>query len=263
MYIEKTLNSILDDSYPNKEIVIINDGSIDNTDKVIREWIINNNDKIAINYTSRGNKGVTKTLNEMVAKSRGEYITIIASDDYLLPGGIMTRYNYLKNNPKKLAVFGDCIIVDSDGNKTHDSGLSDLYGVRKDNYSTDKGLKREILSDWSVPGGTLMVKRRLYDYQIYDIRLLIEDLDFFLKMVSNNILSFMDVKVSAYRVHGKNTCMLSGYWIKVQEDIVNSYLRNLKHFNLKDRLLMVLSLLKALRPLIIFKTKKLLGLKQQ
>ena len=229
-YVVNTLNSISEDNYPNKEIVIINDGSTDDTDKVIREWIAKYNDKVNVNYTLRENKGVTKTLNELVDKSQGEFVAVIASDDYLLPGGIMARYNYLKNNPPKLAVFGDCIVVDGDGSKIYESGLADLHYVKKDRYLTEEGLKREIILGWSVPGGTLMVKRKLYNEIKYDERYLIEDLDFFLKMVSKNVLGFIDMKVSAYRVHGKNTCMLSGYWIKVQEDIVSSYFRNIKHF---------------------------------
>jgi len=260
-YIEKTLNSVLADDYPNKEIVIINDGSSDQTDEIIVRWISKHDSQIAVNYYSRANIGVTKTLNELVARSKGDYLTVIASDDYLLPGSLKARYDFLKSNPDKKAVFGDCIVVDENGEQTHQSGLADLHYAKKDRYLSDNGLKRKIILGWSVPGGTLMVDRNLYDEFQYDERYLIEDLDFFLKMVSKNLLGFIDVSVSAYRVHGDNACMIEKNWIKVQKDIMFSYLRNMKRFGICDKLLLFLPLFNALKPMAFYKIKKSIGLK--
>ena len=262
-YIEKTLNSVIKDNYPNKELVIINDGSNDNTDYAIRKWKDKNQDQIDVNYISRDNKGVTRTLNELVKRSKGEYVTVIASDDYLLLNGIMSRYRYLQDHPEKAAVFGDCIVVDKNGRKTHDSGMTDLYFAKKDRYLTDEGLKREIILAWSVPGGTLMVKRKLYNTIKYNESYLCEDLDFFLKLVSKNLLGFIDERVSAYRVHGKNACMIDENWIRVQKDVIFSFVRNIKYFKAKDKLLFILPLIMAYKPLMFYHIKRVLGLKKK
>ena len=57
-YIGQTLDSILNDTYPNKEIIIINDGSTDTDISVINNWIERNNNILPINFISRENKGL-------------------------------------------------------------------------------------------------------------------------------------------------------------------------------------------------------------
>jgi alpha-1,3-rhamnosyltransferase len=59
-FIKKTLDSILEDSYPNKEIIIINDGSTDPDDSNITAWIEDNSESIPVSYSKRENRGVTK-----------------------------------------------------------------------------------------------------------------------------------------------------------------------------------------------------------
>ena len=249
-YVEKTLNSVLEDNYPNKELIIINDGSTDNTHFIIENWINENQKKLHISYKSRNNKGVTKTLNDLVDLSNGEYLLFIHSDDYLLSGGIMKRFEYLQNHPEKIAVFADCIVIDKSGNKIHDSGLSDLYFAEKSKYSNPQGLKKEIITNWSVPGGTIMVKKEAYKQFRYNEEFLIEDLDFYLYFASKNLIGFLDEKVSAYRVHGENTCMSNNNWVRVQKDIINSYKHNLKHYNFKFKLWMWLKIILNYKPLL-------------
>ena len=249
-YVKETLNSIVEDEYPNKELIIINDGSTDNTNSIIEEWIKTQKDKISITYKSRSNKGVTKTLNDLIDLSSGEYILFIHSDDYLLPDGIMKRYNYLQNHTEKLAVFADCIIINKDDNKIHESGLSDLYFANKKKYINAESLKKEIITNWSVPGGTIMVKKSAYDFFRYNEDFIIEDLDFYLFFASQNLIGFLDEKVSAYRVHGENTCMRDENWIRVKKNIINSYKRNLKHYDFKFKLWIVLKILLNYKPLI-------------
>ena len=64
-YVNYALSSIIEDTYPNIEIVIINDGSTDNSDGIINEWISQHQAKISIKYKNRGNRGLCKTLNEL------------------------------------------------------------------------------------------------------------------------------------------------------------------------------------------------------
>jgi len=249
-YVEKTLSSILEDNYPNKELVIINDGSTDSTAQIIEDWVNLHKKEIQIKFQSRRNGGVTKTLNDLIDLSNGEYILFIHSDDYLLPGGIMKRYNYLQNHQKYLAVFADCIVIDKENNKMHNSGLSDLYFAKKSKYTNPQGLKKEIITNWSVPGGTIMVKKEAYKQFRYNEEFIIEDLDFYLYFASRNLIGFLDEKVSAYRVHGENTCMKDENWNRVQKDIINSYKRNLKYYNFRFKLWMVLKIMLNYKPLI-------------
>lgn len=253
-YVLKVLESVLEDNYPNKELVVIDDGSIDNTNNLIRKWIENNTTKLNIKYKSRNNIGVSKTLNELIGMSEGEYVCIVASDDYLLNGGIAKRVKYLQNNTTKMAVFGDCIVVDKDNITTYSSGLRDYYKVEIENYKDDVSLKYEIIMRWSVPGPVFMARRTMYTKynMFYSENLIGEDWDMYLRLVSKNYLGFIDYKVSAYRIHDSNTCI--SLENKILIDRIKTIFQNIKLFKQNDKL----KLISVLSKLILVFTIKLL-----
>ena len=76
--IEKCLNSILDTQYNDYEIILVNDGSIDNTEKIIELFA---SDKIK--YYKKENTGVADSRNFGIDKAKGDYITFVDSDDYV------------------------------------------------------------------------------------------------------------------------------------------------------------------------------------
>ncbi len=94
-YIPKAIRSILTQTYPNIELIIINDGSTDNSDKVIKE-ILKNNPKQNIKYVNRENKGIVYTRNEGLELASGEYISYLDADDYFNRNYISKSYNIAK-----------------------------------------------------------------------------------------------------------------------------------------------------------------------
>jgi len=204
-YVKQTLDSILQDPYPNKEIVIINDGSTDDTHSRIEEWIAQNGEKITVTYINQENMGLTKTLNKLLKHASGEYLVALASDDYLLPGGLQKRFDYLQKHPEKSAVFADCIVVDNDNNTLYESGLFELRHANKAKLLTDEGIKEEFISNFAVPGPVLMVRRDYYKkFGGFNEEMYMEDYDLYLKFAAKNLIGFLDEKVSAYRLHETN-----------------------------------------------------------
>lgn len=241
-FVEKCLDSVLEDDYPNKEVVIINDGSTDNTHDVISCWVNKYKQQLPIHYKNRiMNHGLTRTLNELINLCNGEYVVLLASDDYLLPGGISKRLDYLLNNEDKFGVFGDCNVVDEAGNIFCSSGLRDLHVADTTRYFSDETLKREIIYNWSVPGPVLMVRKSIYELiGSYDEDLYIEDWDFYLRMVADNLLGYIDCKVSAYRLHQNSLYFASKEdkrrgWAQLRK---TAY-KNLCRFKGRDRQLLI------------------------
>lgn len=93
--IEKCINSLLNQTFEDYELIIINDGSKDNT-KILLEKFKDDNKVIIIN---KENEGIGKTRNLGIKKAKGEYITFVDSDDYVDKKMIEKYYNFAyKNN---------------------------------------------------------------------------------------------------------------------------------------------------------------------
>ncbi len=228
-YVELALNSVLEEDYPNKEIIIIDDGSKDNSKTIINHWIENNKNKIKILFKSRENKGVTKTLNELIDLANGEYIALLASDDLLCNNSLKKRYEYLKNNPHRMAAFADAIIIDADNNLVHESAYDNFFKIDREKLKNDKFLKREIVIASKVPGPALLVRKKIYDeIGRYDENICYEDWDFYLRAVSKNLLGFVDDIICKYRVHPNNSCRSEGV-INIVKDNKKIILKNMKN----------------------------------
>ncbi len=235
-YIEECLNSIINDDYPNKEIIIFDDGSSDNSVSIVKAWINENETNFSGRILLRTcqNKGLTKTLNEMIKEASGEFITLVASDDYLLSGGINKRVDYLLKHKDQLAVFADCMVVDKQGNVLSKSGISEFHKGRK-KYLNDKYLlKYELIFRWCVPGPVFLARKKVYEeVGFYDEKLIVEDWDFYLRMSKSNVLGFLDATVACYRIHSTNTSMgTSGKSKEYTESMLLTMKKNMEELNI-------------------------------
>lgn len=204
-FVELSLDSVLADPYPNKELVIIDDGSIDATGDIIKAWVARHRDEMPIQFVRRANRGIAATLNELAVRARGALLKPGASDDYLLPGGLDVQVRYLLAHPGKGAVIGDSIVVDSDGNKLHDSGMADLHGADKRLYRSDDGIRRAIITQWAIGGPVALIRKTALDsITRWREGLRIDDWDLFLRLAGRDALGFVDAPVCAYRLHGAN-----------------------------------------------------------
>lgn len=239
-YVQQTLDSVLEDDFESKEIVIIDDGSSDDTDHLIRRWIDQHQHEIPIVYRSRPNQGLTKTLNELLQMSRGEYLVAIASDDFLLPGGLQKRVAYLEKHLEKYAVFTDCIVVDEAGRKISESAQFDYRHASRENFQTDAGIRREFLTNFAMPGPVLMVRRDFYKaFGGFNEEMYMEDYDLYLRFAAKGWIGFLDAKVSAYRVHGGNmSASDSAQYLRLLEESRKTLLLHQKSFMGYERYLL-------------------------
>jgi len=83
-YIKRCLDSIVGQTIKEEiEIIVINDGSTDNSEELIKEYISKNNSKEIIKYYSKENTGIAQTRNYGLEKATGEYILFVDSDDHI------------------------------------------------------------------------------------------------------------------------------------------------------------------------------------
>jgi len=204
-YIEEALNSVLSDTYSNKEIIIIDDGSSDNSVDIIENWLRKYEEKINVTFKHRQNKGVCATANELLDMANGQYILFLPSDDLLLNNTIAERVEILELNPSKLVLLSDAQVIDSEGNIIYESMMSDFHKADKNKYKTDENIIDELIFRFSISGPVLFVNKKIYDIiGKYPVKLKAEDLYFYIRTSCLRKILFWDKKVGSYRWHSKN-----------------------------------------------------------
>lgn len=142
-HLEKCLNSIVNQTYKNLEIILINDGSTDGSGEICKKYAENDSRVI---YISRENKGVSASRNEGIEKAHGDYFSFIDSDDYLE----LDAYEYLIKiiQDKKVDIVNyEHYVTFQNFEKRHQ--LSDKnYGLF-DKYEAQKQLVYNVAFAWN------------------------------------------------------------------------------------------------------------------
>lgn len=204
-YVVHALDSVLKEDYPNKEIVLIDDGSTDNSVEIIQSWIDKNKAQVPVTFISRPNKGLIPTLNELLDNANGVYFALLASDDAFCNNGLSKRMQLLQQTKKMVAVC-DCRVINNDGIVTHQSWMKDVMKRDVGLYKTDIGIMKEVLTNPAISGPVLLVHRDVYKkIGKYPGELFAEDWFFYQRCAAYKYIVYSDVVVSEYRQHDANT----------------------------------------------------------
>lgn len=131
-YLKKCINSIIRQSYNNIEIILIDDGSTDNSGKICDEYALKDN---RINVIHKENGGLSSARNVGIEKAHGKYITFIDSDDWIDEEMILTLLKIIKNEKSQIAVcnyflaYNENIQIQKENIKT--VNLSNIEALKK------------------------------------------------------------------------------------------------------------------------------------
>ncbi|MDD1651152.1 MAG: glycosyltransferase [Methylococcaceae bacterium] len=110
-YVERAIDSVLDQSWADIDLIVINDGSKDDSEQVIRRHHARRG---GYRFVTRENRGLIPTLIEGLALAGGIYFSELSADDYLMPDSVERRVRFLQVNPEYVAVFADELIVNGE-----------------------------------------------------------------------------------------------------------------------------------------------------
>lgn len=105
-YVAETIESVLTQTYPNIEYIVLDDGSTDDTKRVLEPY------KDRAHIESQTNMGQARTLNKGWAAARGTYLAYLSSDDILYPDAIARLVQALEDDPTRVCAFPDCDLID-------------------------------------------------------------------------------------------------------------------------------------------------------
>lgn len=117
-FVLKTLGAALAIPIEEKEIIIIDDGSSDDSPRVIRDFIKHEKVDGKATLIARENRGLVKTLNEGLAMAQGKYLYGVASDDIPIPEGITSLVGKLEKDSGMQFAMGNALILTSEGQRT-------------------------------------------------------------------------------------------------------------------------------------------------
>lgn len=109
-FIGATLQSIVDQQYPNLELIVVDGGSTDNTLAVIKEY-----EPHLFWWISESDAGQTVAINKGFMRSTGEIMAWLNSDDLLAPGALHCIANYFAKHPDTQVVYGNRIMINDEG----------------------------------------------------------------------------------------------------------------------------------------------------
>lgn len=173
-FLKKCIDSILEQSFKDYELIIIDDGSTDNSNLILREYQ-GKDTRIKIIYEKH--KGVSHARNKGIEISNGEYITFIDSDDTIDRKAYEICMKKLAEFPADLVIFSILYINENKKNKINFKNLPDNYYDSKENFICDL-IKNRGMSIYSncnkIYKRTFIKKEKIYfkeDYHFGEDRL--------------------------------------------------------------------------------------------
>jgi glycosyltransferase involved in cell wall biosynthesis len=191
-YIEETLKSVLNQTYPEIEIIVVNDGSTDRGADIVKQY--------PVILIEQKNKGISGARNSGINAAKGDFIALLDQDDLFKPDKIELEVEFLNAHPEYCMVytpeerFGSSEPVNRVskhhiGRTVEGNLFIDLY---RRNYIT--------------PSSTL-IRRSILDITgLFDESLAVcEEHDLFIRIAYNGMIGFISQPLVEYRWHGENT----------------------------------------------------------
>ncbi|UXD87946.1 glycosyltransferase family 2 protein [Thalassolituus hydrocarboniclasticus] len=193
-YVEQAILSVLNQSYKNIELIVIDDGSKDNSCSTIRSL----SDKHGFTFVEQSNAGVCKTLNRGVSEfSTGDYIALLASDDYWALDKIEKQMKLILSSDNAEFCYTQALEFDSDS--------AENMRVFPKNPKVGRVLNSVFVSQ-HVPAGSILFSSRLFhEMNGFDESLKEEDWDFVIRAASLTNFVAVPEPLFYYRSHRGNT----------------------------------------------------------
>lgn len=190
-WIEYTLKSVFLQTYKNIEIIVIDDGSTDNSKEIVRGL---SNDIKILTHVNCVNKGQASSLNLGIQNTQANYIAFLDSDDIWYPEKVKQQVEMFMKNVNIDLIYTNGYVVDESGDTVHE--LFDKMFI-EDNKSESLLLDCYIRTPSSV-----MVKRRIFNKAgLFKEYLHSLDHDMWIRISEMGSLLFLNEYLTGYRIH--------------------------------------------------------------
>lgn len=162
-FIKKTLSSLISQTYNNYEIIVVDDGSQDNSLEVIKEYQKKHPQIKLFQHENSKNKGLPKSIELALNNCQGEWIAFCESDDYWDNNYLQEKVNYISNHPDVDLVVNDIHKFSKD-ESLGDLSLDDIRFKKLDKYILPHNMFSDLYSKNIIPTfSCVMIKKNILD----------------------------------------------------------------------------------------------------
>jgi len=196
-FLSEAIESVINQTYPNWEIIAINDGSTDRSMEILKHY----KSKLSslIHVINQENLGPSVARNSGIKKAKGEYIAFLDYDDLWLSEKLEKQVKFLESNNEISLIYCDCYIIDNNSN------------IEKDTYSEKtkfiKGkIFKKLLSNNFIPTSTVLLRKKvLDDVGLFNLEYKIsQDYDLWLRISDKYLIDFLKQPLAKYRFHSES-----------------------------------------------------------
>lgn len=195
-YLPETIDSVLRQTYQDLEIIVIDDGSTDNTKEIIQRYI-RSSDKIK--YILQENKGPAAARNRGIKEAKGEYIAFLDSDDIWVTEKLDIQASYLEQNKDIFFLYAKADVLNEHGKK---------IGIKPE--SNQHHEFKKLIFEWGYfPTATVMIRKECFDkvgFFSEDLRIM-EDIHLWIRISRHYKMHGMDQILGIYHRHSNNVTL--------------------------------------------------------
>lgn len=223
IFLRDTIESVLRQDYPNIELIVLNDGSTDDTEAILKEYTGR------IYWETQTNMGQTPTINRGWKLSKGEIITWLNSDDTYYLGAVREGVDYLLSHPETGIVFSDSMFTEADG-----TPIERTRPVPPFNYiSFIKNCENPISQPSSFIRRSVMEKAGYLDPTFYYFM----DWDFWMRAGLYCKIDHIDAIWSTYRLHAESKTVSQSK--KAAPELIYMYEKYFNRTDLPDKIMAI------------------------
>jgi len=195
-FLPLAIESVLAQTCRSFEILIIDDGSTDDTSRIAASY----GDQLR--YFYQENQGAAAARNLGILRARGEFIAFLDADDIWLPTKLDMQLQLFERDPSLGAIYTDCYSIDENGERTG------MYLKRKLSNSRDRA--EEIFIKDFIPNSSLIIRGSCFDIiGVHDETMLLsEDEDLKIRIADRFPIGYIEIPLAGWRQHGGNKSLL-------------------------------------------------------
>ena len=213
-FISEAIESALEQSFPDWELIVIDDASEDNTREIVEEYIVR--DSRIKYFRNDEHLRISKSRNKALSLALGEYVAVLDSDDVWSDRDkLKKQYGFLEGNKDYVLIGGGVIVIDEYGKEIR----------RYFNRESDENIRGKILFQNQFAHSSVMFRREAaLKAGGYDENLNIgEDYDLWLKLGALGKMANIKEYLLKYRVHSGNVTLKRVEALKNNIAIIRKY----------------------------------------